>query len=249
MCMIMHNVVSKGEKMKKVLLLLSMVFVTSAADAKIEYYTSMKAGVGDTTIYVHGNTKQGDYLVDVFEENFGIGYKYDSSGLLWEISPAVGIDWSVNNVYGSPDMCDTPCGWFHLRLEGEIGYNNYRENGKLKQNYIVADKIETKYDYLFLLANGYADFRIDKFVPYVGLGLGYALGREEITIHGNQAGLEEFNDSIDDSGIIYALYAGIGYKHSDITTLDLGYRRLYAPMEGDGMNVFSTIRLGARFRI
>lgn len=229
--------------MKKFLLPAGMVLITCVANAQTEYYASVKAGVGNTTVYVDGNTKLGDYLVQVSEENAGHGgFMYDASGLLWEISPALGIDWSPNKMY----VTQSPYGWFHLRLEGELGYNNYRENGKLKYNYTVTDRTKIKFNQIFLLANGYADFRIDRVVPYVGLGLGYSFGREEITISN---GIGEFNNSVNDNGMVYALHAGIGYKYSDIMTLDLGYRRLYAPTKDDGMYVFSTLRLGARFRI
>ncbi len=223
--------------MKKILLLMGAFFITGVANAQTEYYASMKLGAGDTTIYTSGNTKQGAEIENAFEA-LGYRYKYTDSGLLWEISPAVGIDWSFDKMYV------TPYRGLHLRLEGELGYNHYSENGKLKDGYAVADTVKIKFDEMFLLANGYADFRIDKFAPYVGFGVGYAFGRQEITITGLH-----FNDSVDDGGVIYALHAGIAYKHSDITMLDVGYRRLYEPTEGNGLNVFSTVRLGVRFRI
>ena len=227
-------------KMKKILLLTSVIMAAGAANAQTGYYASGKLGIGDTTIYVDGDTKFGDYLV----KEFGPGYRFDDSGLLLELSTAVGIDWSPNSMY----VKQNPYGWFHLRLEGEFSYNNYREDGKLRHNYLIDAMTEIKYDHVFLLANGYADFRIDKIVPYVGLGLGYSFGREEATITDINKG-EELSDSINDNGIIYALHAGIGYKYSDITTLDLGYRRVWMPTEEDGMDVFGTVRFGARFRI
>lgn len=228
--------------MKKFLLLLaSIVSMTNVANAQIEYYASVKAGLGDTTIYVDNNTKIGDYLVAVSEENAGHGgFRYGASGLLWEISPALGIDWTASNMYG------TPYSWFHLRLEGELGYNNYRESGKLKYDFMVTDRVDIKFNQIFLLANGYADFRIDQMVPYVGFGFGYAFGNDEVTIS-NDSG--EFSNSADDKGVIYGLYLGLGYKYSDITTLDFGYKRIWAPTQDDGMYVFSAIRFGARFRI
>ncbi len=234
--------------MKKFLILASIVFVTSVANAKTEYYTSVKLGAGDTTIYVDDNTKLGDYFVKISEENRGVsGYKYDDSGLLLEMSAAVGIDWATNGMYGTPR--GKPYGRlyrFHFRLEGEFGYNYYGENGKIKQNYTITDEIDIKFNQIFLMANGYVDFRIDKVVPYVGLGLGYVFGKDEITIR-NEYG-EAYN-SVNDNGLMYALYAGLGYKYSDITTLDLGYKRAYAPTDGGGEYVFQSVRLGARFRI
>ena len=225
--------------MKKVLFLASALFISGVANAQTEYYTSIKAGLGDTTIYVQGDTKLGDYLSDVA----GAGYRYDGSGLTWELSPAIGIDWSPNSLY----VKQNPYGWFHLRLEGEFGYIHYHEDGKLKdKNYTITDKTKLKIDQFVLLANGYADFKIRKVVPYVGFGLGYSFGKEEITVS-NSAG--EFGDSANDNGIVYALHFGVAYKYSEITTLDLGYRRVYEPTEDDGLNVFGTIRFGARFRI
>ena len=225
--------------MKKILLLTSMIFITSVANAaQTEYYAAVKTGVGDTTIYVNGDTKLGDYLVS----ESGNGYKYDASGILWGISSAVGIDWSLNTMYTTQN----PYGWFHLRLEGELGYNNYSESGKLKYDYAVTDRIKVKLNQIAFLANGYADFRIHKVVPYIGLGFGYSFGKAELTLS-NEYG--EFNNSVNDNGILYGFYLGVGYKYSDITTFDLGYKRFYAPTEDDGKYVFDSVRLGARFRI
>lgn len=223
-----------GESMKKILLLISMVLITNIANAQTEFYTSVKVGAGDTTIYVDDDTKLGDYL----EEQSGSGYKYSDSGLLWGISAAVGLDWSPTKMY----IKQSPYDWFHLRLEGEFGYNNYREDGKLRYDYMITDEIKEKYDQFLILANGYADFKIDNVIPYVGMGIGYGLSKEEMKIN-------ESSDSVDDSGVVYALHLGIGYKYSDITTLDFGVRRVYAPTEDDGRYIFDMIRLGARFRI
>lgn len=229
--------------MKRILLLLSIIFITNTANAKIEHYASVKMGLGRTTIYVDGNDTFGDYFVKVYEQEMGInGLTYESSGMLWELSPALGVDWTPGNTYGAPSSYD----WFHLRLEGELGYNHYTENGKFKYNYMVMEKSALNINQIFLLANGYADFRIDKFVPYVGLGLGYSFGKEEATLTANG---EEVNDSTNDNGIIYALHLGVGYKYSDITTIDFGCRRVYIPTQDDGQYIFDTIRLGTRFRI
>lgn len=222
--------------MKKILLTLCLVLATSVANARVEYYASVKMGLGDTTIYVNDDDKLGDFLA-------GPGHRYDGSGLTWELSPALGLDWSLDNMY----VKHNPYGWFHLRLEGEVGYNHYHEDGKIKDDsYTVTDKIKVKMDQFFLLANGYADFRINKVVPYVGLGLGYSFGKQEIVVS-NAGG--EYSDFVDDNGIIYALHLGVAYKYSEITTVDFGYRRVYAPTEDDGLNIFGTLRLGARFRI
>ena len=218
--------------MRKFLLLTSMVLVANVANAQTEYYVSAKMGLGDTTIYVDGDDKFEDFLIDIAENNTGLrGYDYDASGLLWEISPAIGIDWTLNN-----------SGWFHIRLEGELGYNNYHENGKLKYNSIITDKIKMDFDQVFFLVNGYADFRIGKIVPYVGLGFGHGWLKQELTIN-------HVSDSYDDHGCLWALHAGVAYKYSDITTFDLGLRYVYAPVEDDGAYTFTTVRLGTRFRI
>lgn len=228
--------------MKKFLVIIGVIFIANVANAQVGYYASAKVGAGGATIYVDDDTRLGDWLVEVSEQASGHrGYKYSDSGLLWEISAAVGIDWTPGKMY----VKKNPYDWFHLRLEGEFGYNNYREEGKLRYDYTVTDRIKIKYDHFFILANGYADFRIDSVVPYIGLGVGYGLGKEEAILNND----ESHSESIDDSGIIYALHAGVGYKYSDITTFDLGYRRVYAPAEDDGQTVFNTIRLGARFRI
>ena len=226
--------------MKKILGLTAMALISGVANASTEYYVSAKLGVGDTIIYADGDTRVDDYLVKTFNELDGASYKYSSSGLLWDASFAVGVDWSLATMYVKKSQYD----WFHVRLEGEVGYNNYREQGKLKDNYVVKHDLEIRYDNLFILANGYADFRINRIVPYLGLGLGYGFDNEELTVKDIN-----FSNSVDDGGIIYALHAGVGYKYSDVTTLDLGYRRVYAPTDGDGLDVFSAIRFGIRFRI
>lgn len=222
--------------MKKIILLTSIITMTSVANAQTEYYFSTKMGIGDTDIYVDNDTKFSDYIIKTAERNTGLtGFEYDASGLLWELSPAVGIDWTINN-----------SGWFHIRLEGEIGYNHYYEDGKLKYNNMVSDKIKVEFNDIFFLVNGYADFRINKIVPYVGLGLGYGWGKKEMTVNN---GLGEFNNSDNDSGGLIALHLGVAYKYSDITTFDFGIRAVDAPVENDGSYIYTTARLGARFRI
>ena len=218
--------------MKKILLFASMMAVASVANAQTEYYVSGKAGLGDTTIYVDHDDTFDDFLIQYAEINTGMrGFDYDASGLLWELSPAIGIDWTINEA-----------GWFHVRLEGELGYNNYSENGKLKYNSVITDKVKIDFKQGVFLVNGYADFRIDKLVPYVGLGFGHGWGKQEITIN-------NYNDSVNDHGRLWALHAGVAYKYSDVATFDLGIRKVYMPVEDDGSYVFTTIRLGTRFRI
>ncbi len=222
--------------MKKILLLTSLIAITSAANAQTEYYFSTKLGLGDTTIYVDDDTEFGDYLVKEAEKDTGLtGFKYDASGLLWELSPAVGIDWTIND-----------SGWFHIRLEGELGYNHYHENGKFKYNSMVTSKEKIEFNDVFFLVNGYADFRINKIVPYIGLGLGHGWGKKEMTVNN---GLGEFNSSDNDHGVLVALHLGVAYKYSDITTFDFGIRTVDAPVEDDGSYIYTSARLGARFRI
>lgn len=223
--------------MKKILLLTGLILATSAANAQTEFYTSVKGGMGGTTIYANDDDKLGDYLVKAS----GSGYNYSDSGLLWEMSAAVGIDWSPRKMYVKQD----PNEWFHLRLEGEFGYNNYHKNGKLTYDYAVTDNIEVKSNNFFMLVNGYTDFKIDNIVPYFGLGIGYCFGNEEWKINNTSNSIA----SGDADGIIYALHLGVGYKYSDITTFDAGVRRVYAPAEDSGKVIFDTVRLGIRFRI
>lgn len=230
------TLVLKEGDMKKILLLLGAILITNAANAKSEYYASVKIGVGDTAIY-QDDMKLGDYLVKVVKD-FNDGSVYDASGLLLGVSSALGIDWSPNSMY----VTQNPYGWFHLRLEAEFGYNNYRQDGKIRHDHEITDAIKIKFNDFFLLANGYADFHIDRVVPYIGLGLGYSFGNQEWTVDGDVYPLH-------DNGLLYALYAGVGYKYSDITTFELGYSRIYAPAKDDGLYVLGSVRLGARFRI
>lgn len=226
--------------MKKILVLAAVVLITDVANAQTEYYMSPKLGGGNVTMYAQGDTKATDLLVQTFNELDGAQYKYSNSSMLWNASVALGVDWSLTRMY----VKKNPYDWFHVRLEGEFGYNNYREEGKLKDNYIIKHNLDMKIENFFILANGYADFQIDSFVPYIGLGLGYSFEKQELSVQDIN-----YNDYVDDSGMIYALHAGAGYKYSDITTFDFGYRRVYSPTEGDGLNVFSSVRFGARFRI
>ncbi len=222
--------------MKKILLLTSVLAITSVANAQTEYYFSTKLGFGDTTINVDKNTEFDEYIVKVAEMNTGlIGFEYDVSGLLWELSPAIGVDWTIND-----------SGWLHVRLEGELGYNHYYEDGNLKYNSMLSDNIQIEFNDMFFLVNGYVDFRIDKIVPYVGLGLGHGWKKEEIIINN---GLGEINDSVNDHGVLGAWHLGVAYKYSDIITFDFGIRSINVPTEDDGSYVYTTARLGARFRI
>lgn len=230
--------------MRKFMLLTGVVLITNVANAQTEYYASAKIGMGDATIYVDKDTKIGDSLANAFNSELA-GHNYDGSGFLWGLSAAAGIDWSPNSMY----VNQNPYSWFHLRLEGEAGYNNYSESGKIRRDYTVVDDVDVNFNTFFLFANGYADFRINKIVPYIGLGLGYSFGKEELTVTGNNLIGGSVSDSISDNGMLYAFYLGVGYKYSDITTFELGARRVYAPAEDDGKYVFDSIRLGARFRI
>ena len=232
------------EGMKKILLLTSMILVTNIANAQIEYYASVKMDVGNADIYVDSDTKIGDSVSQSINEHVGAGHTYDGSGFLWGLSTAVGLDWSPNSMY----VNQSPYSWFHLRLEGEVGYNSYSEDGNIRYNYAVTDDVNVEFNHFFLLANGYADFRINRVIPYVGFGLGYSFGKEELTVTGDYFD-GGFSDSASDNGMLYALYLGVGYKYSDITTFELGARRVYAPAEDDGMYIYDSVRLGARFRI
>ena len=220
--------------MKKFILCVCVFFITNVATAYTEYYVSTKAGLGDATIY-QDDIKFGDYLVKDYDK----GSNYDGAGLLWGMSASIGLDWSPNSMY----VNQNPYAWFHLRLEGEFGYDNYHEDGKIKlirasEDIDIESDINIKFNSFFMLANGYADFRIHKVVPYIGAGVGYSFG----SIKAN-------GDPYDEDGLIYALHAGVAYKYSDITTFDLGYRRVYAPAEDNGLYVFGSVRFGARFRI
>lgn len=229
--------------MKKILVIAGLIFTSGAANAKVESYASIKTGFGGATLYVDGDTELGDWLVELSNANTGTdGYKYGSTGLLWELTGALGVDWTPGNAYDIRNQNQ----WFHIRAEAEFGYNHYRQDGKLKYDYTVSDTVTINFNQMFLLANGYADFRIDKIAPYVGLGVGYTFGTNEISLR-NAYG--EFNDSANENGVIYALHLGMGYKYSDITTFDFGARRVYIPTTDDGKYVFDSVRIGARYRI
>ena len=58
--------------MKKILLFLCMVFITNTANARVEYYASAKFGLGDTTIYLDGDTNLGDWLVQESEHKLDL---------------------------------------------------------------------------------------------------------------------------------------------------------------------------------
>lgn len=230
--------------MKKILLLTSAILITNAANAQIEYYASAKMDMGSATIYVDNDTKIGDSLAGALNEGL-TGHTYDGSGFLWGLSAAVGLDWSPNSMY----VDQNPYSWFHLRLEGEVGYNNYGEDGKIRRDYTAVDDVDIKFNHFFMFANGYADFRINRVIPYVGFGLGYSFGKEEVTVTGDNLTGGSVSDSASDNGMLYGLYFGVGYKYSDITTFELGARRVYAPAEDDGLYIYDSVRLGARFRI
>ncbi len=221
-----------GVCMKKILLLATIIGLTNTANAQTEYYTSVKAGLGSTAMYVNNDTEFGDALAQSWEDAYGLtGFEYKSGGILWEISPSVGIDWTLNN-----------SGWLHARLEGELGYNRYHETGKVKRNMEIFSETEINFDDIFLLINGYMDFKIDNAIPYIGIGIGHDWETVEITV-------DNLNESINDDGSIFALHLGMAYKYSYKTTFDFGVRRVYIPVENDESYVFTTARVGVRFRI
>ena len=73
---------------------------------------------------------------------------------------------------------------------------------------------------LSLMANGYYDFgsRKSLLVPYLGIGVGYALVDADVSALGVQV--------VDDSAgvLAYQFMAGLGFNISPNTTLTAGYR-------------------------
>lgn len=118
-----------------------------------------------------------------------------------------------------------------LRAEGEFGY---RRNS-LDQFEITNDgglgaaagvgslsgqTLETDgtTDALYLMANGWYDFMIRGFRPYIGGGIGFA----RVSVDGSVRGVQLLDDS--DTVFAYQLGAGVGFDVAPNVTVSLDYR-------------------------
>lgn len=119
---------------------------------------------------------------------------------------------------------------FGLRLEGELGWRGERTtsgSGSLGGvRYGAASKIEL----LTLMANAFYDLDFGSpIVPYVGGGIGWAQAKAKtLTVELDGLGRLSSEQGATESGFAWSLMAGVAYRLSTSTSVDLGYRYLDA---------------------
>jgi opacity protein-like surface antigen len=90
---------------------------------------------------------------------------------------------------------------------------------------ITADPIHTSITTTTLMFNGYYDLgRWDRFVPYVGAGVGVARNSmDEVYFTGNPALINRIQGD-DRWSLAWSLMAGVGWQVTERAVLDFGYR-------------------------
>jgi len=93
---------------------------------------------------------------------------------------------------------------------------------------VTGDPIHTSVATHTLMFNAYYDLGkwMDRFVPYVGAGVGVAFNRtDDVYFTGNPALINRIEGD-DRWSLAWSLMAGVGWQVTDRVTLDLGYRYL-----------------------
>lgn len=113
--------------------------------------------------------------------------------------------------------------------------NNIRAEGEMTYRYNSADKwidgggttlLDGHASSFAFMANGYYDFNLGQFVPYVGAGLGFAIVGANI----DEAGVNVLDDS--DVAFAWQLAGGVGYKLTPRFIVSLDYR-LFATTDAE----------------
>lgn len=121
---------------------------------------------------------------------------------------------------------------------GSGGYefgNNIRAELELSYRYNAADKwidgggtsiVGGSATSFAVMANGFYDFNMGQFVPYVGAGIGFAVVSAEI----DQSGINQMDDN--DFALAWQIAGGVGYKLTPKFTLSFDYR-LFATTDAE----------------
>jgi len=113
--------------------------------------------------------------------------------------------------------------------------NNIRAEGEITYRYNGADRwidgggttiLDGHSSSFAFMANGFYDFNLGQFVPYVGAGLGFAILSAEL----DAAGVNVLDDS--DVAFAWQIAAGVGYKISPKFILSVDYR-LFATTDAE----------------
>lgn len=144
----------------------------------------------------------------------GLGMMHDSdlslaSGYAW-LPGYTGADAKYDTGYALEGAVGMKMDKF--RAELALGYQSSEMN-----EYSGQDVNDVDASVFSVMANGYADFEMEGFSPYVMAGLGYA----NIDI---SAGYYGSSISADESAFAWQVGLGVGVQATDVVTVDLGYR-------------------------
>ncbi len=114
---------------------------------------------------------------------------------------------------------------FNPNMRGDVTLG-YRPTYKLDASDASSPPTKFKADVksLSLMANGYYDFPLTSWTPYLGAGLGIAQNKVGTVSISDSTGLAATAPGGTKSGLAWAFMAGAGIPLSNNLTLDVGYR-------------------------
>jgi opacity protein-like surface antigen len=114
---------------------------------------------------------------------------------------------------------------FNSNIRGDVTLA-YRPSYKLDASDGSSPPVKFKADVnsLSLMANGYYDFPMAAWIPYVGAGLGFAQNKVGTISFSDSTGLAGTAPGGTKSGLAWAVMAGAGIPLPNNLTLDVGYR-------------------------
>lgn len=114
---------------------------------------------------------------------------------------------------------------FSPNMRGDVTLA-YRPTYKLdaSDKFSPPGKFKASVDSLSLMANGYYDFTMTGWTPYLGAGLGFAQNKIATIYLTDSAGLSATLPGGTKSGLAVAFMAGAGIPLENRFTLDVGYR-------------------------
>ncbi len=132
---------------------------------------------------------------------------------VWNISPAIGYDWSKTK--GVPVRTELEYTW-----RADMNY----DSNPIFVNAAVPSEMSSKVESESLMLNVYYDIKIgEAFTPYVGVGLGYARNKTETKGYVPSLALSD-SGSKTKTNFAWSLGAGSSYTITDNLSFDAGYR-------------------------
>ncbi len=128
--------------------------------------------------------------------------------------------------FGSSIILSAGAGYrFNSNVRGDVTLG-YRPTYKLDQSDASSPPTKFKADVksLSLMANGYYDFPMTGWTPYLGAGLGFAQNKIGTVSFDDGAGFKGTVPGGTKSGFAWAVTAGAGIPLPNNLTLDVGYR-------------------------